>query len=139
MGGREMPLKRFIRALETLIERYGEDVSLAHALEREKHPKGGRPLAPLKGAEETYMLVELAVDAGHDVRSSCRMIDKLFEIDLGEDWVRNRYRTGKKNFAPILKGHRTEILGYYAAKFPAWMKHLQDHPGNGKRVKTPRG
>jgi hypothetical protein len=91
-----MPTKRYIGPLKRLIERYGEDASLSEALQRESNPKPGAPPKPVEGAKDIYMLVEQAVDAGYGVKPACRLIDDFFGLGLGEDWVRNRYRVGKR-------------------------------------------
>jgi hypothetical protein len=118
--------RRYVKELMRLIERYGEDVSLSQALQLESNPKSGRPPRPMKAAEQIYMLVELAIDAGYKVKTACRLLDDFFGLKLGEDWVRNRYYAAEKIYAPLIKKHRVHVLEWYAAKFPDWVKRVRN-------------
>jgi hypothetical protein len=118
-------MKRYTSELKRLIERYGADTSLQGALDRESNPKPGAPRVSINSIEECYMLVELAVQAGYQLRPACRLFDDFFRINLGEDWVRNRYYSGQRRFKPTMRKHRTAILEWHAQKFSDWTKHIR--------------
>jgi hypothetical protein len=134
---------RYVRQLQRLIERYGEDVSLSEALQRESNPKPGHPRIGFKIAHETFRLVELAINAGYRPTAACRLVSDVYlHGDLPVDFVRNRYRRGRERFESLFLKHRAAILESYAAECPDWVEYLRAHPGPGfkqtARVKTTR-
>ena len=129
-----MPTKtRYTRQLQLLIERYGEDMSLSEALRREQNRKDGRPSIDSKEAYRFYILVEMACTAGYKPTPACDLLaewlnGKPCKEQVLKNFVRSRYRTGRKLFGAIFAEDRDAVLKWHGADNTDWLTFLRDHP-----------
>jgi hypothetical protein len=135
-----MAVQRYTGALERLIRRYGEDISLAEALWRESNPIKGRPR---QHYDWIYFSVELAMDAGYSARAACDLLSRFVgsstrnrRPDLSAEFLRNNHKKAKQRMDHIIHPHRAEHLRDWAQKERSWAAYITKC--RGQKSVTPK-